>query len=72
MAMLEAAYPFACEVLRPGGVFLAKVFQGGADKEFLAEMRKDFTTVKHAKPNASRADSSEMYVVAMGFKGMRK
>lgn len=68
MAMLEAAIPFACEVLRPGGVFVAKVFQGGAEKTLLTELKKHFTTVKHAKPKASRADSSEMYVVATGFK----
>lgn len=69
MALLESAYPFACEVLKPGGVFIAKVFQGGTEKELLAHMKKDFETVKHAKPKASRADSSEMYVVAMGFRG---
>ncbi len=71
MAILEAAYPFACEVLKPGGVFVAKVFQGGTENELLAMMKKDFTTVKHAKPKASRADSSEVYVVASGFKGKR-
>jgi 23S rRNA (uridine2552-2'-O)-methyltransferase len=69
MALIEAAYPFACEVLKVGGVFVAKVFQGGAEKELLAQMRKDFTAVKHAKPKASRSDSAEMYVVALGFKG---
>lgn len=68
MALIEAAYPFACEVLSVGGVFIAKVFQGGAEKELLAQMHKDFTTVKHAKPKASRSDSAEMYVVAMGFR----
>ncbi len=74
MALLEAAYPFACEVLKKGGVFVAKVFQGGAEPELLARMKQDFDTVKHAKPKASRSDSSEMYVVASGFKGngMRK
>lgn len=69
MALLEAAYPFACEVLKKGGTFVAKVFQGGAEKELLAQMKQDFATVKHAKPKASRQDSSEMYVVATGFKG---
>ncbi len=69
MALLEAAYPFACEVLNPGGAFIAKIFQGGTERELLAEMRKRFTAVKHAKPKASRADSSEMYVVATGFRG---
>ncbi len=68
MALIEAAYPFACEVLKTGGVFVAKVFQGGAEKELLAQMQKDFTSVKHAKPKASRSDSSEMYVVATGFR----
>lgn len=68
MALLELAYEFALEVLKPGGVFVAKVFQGGTERELLARMRKDFETVKHAKPQASRSDSSEMYVVAMGFR----
>ena len=71
MAILEAAYPFACEVLKPGGVFVAKVFQGGTEKELLKMMKADFASVKHAKPKASRADSSEVYVVASGFKGQR-
>jgi len=71
MALLEAAYPFACEVLKRGGVFVAKVFQGGAERELLTRMKQDFTLVKHAKPKASRADSSEMYVVASGFKAGR-
>ncbi len=68
VALLEAAYPFACEVLKKGGVFVAKVFQGGAERELLALMKKDFARVLHAKPKASRSDSSEMYVVASGFK----
>lgn len=71
MALLEAAYPFACEVLKVGGCFIAKTFQGGSEKELLAQMKHDFTSVKHAKPKASRADSAEMYVVAMGFKGKK-
>ncbi|MDE3016932.1 MAG: RlmE family RNA methyltransferase [Pseudomonadota bacterium] len=69
VALLEAAYPFACEVLKPGGVFIAKVFQGGAERELLARMKKDFDSVRHAKPKASRSGSSEMYVAATGFKG---
>ena len=68
MALLEAAYPFACEVLKPGGIFVAKVFQGGTERELLAQMKKDFDDVRHAKPKASRSDSSEIYVVASGFK----
>ncbi len=71
MALIEAAYPFACEVLKAGGVFIAKVFQGGAEKELLAQMQKNFASVKHAKPKASRSDSAEMYVVAIGFKGAK-
>ena len=69
MVLVEAAYDFACEVLNPGGFFLSKVFQGGTEKALLDRMKKDFTKVKHIKPNASRKDSAEMYVVAMGFRG---
>ena len=69
MGLLESAHEFACEVLKPGGVFIAKVFQGGTEQTLLADMKKRFTTVKHAKPKASRADSSEFYVVALGFRG---
>jgi 23S rRNA (uridine2552-2'-O)-methyltransferase len=68
MNLLESAYEFAREVLRPGGTFVAKVFQGGTEKDLLTQMKKDFEAVKHAKPKASRADSSEMYVVATGFR----
>ena len=69
MALVEAGLEFACEVLRPGGSFVAKVLAGGADNELVAELKRNFTTVKHAKPPASRKDSSEWYVVAQGFKG---
>ncbi|MFN7114354.1 MAG: RlmE family RNA methyltransferase [Alphaproteobacteria bacterium] len=69
MGLADMAYAFALEVLLPGGTFLAKVFQGGAEKDLLNQMKKDFTKVKHIKPPASRVDSSEMYVVAMGFRG---
>jgi len=69
MALAEAAYEFAHEVLAPNGVFLSKVFMGGADKKFLDILKKDFKKVKHVKPHASRSDSSEMYVVAIGFRG---
>jgi 23S rRNA (uridine2552-2'-O)-methyltransferase len=69
MALVEAAHLFAREVLRPGGAFVAKVFAGGADSALVAQMKRDFATVKHAKPPASRKDSSEWYVVAQGFKG---
>ncbi len=68
-ALLEAAFDFACTVLRPGGAFVAKAFKGGAEKDLLAAMNKRFNTVKHAKPPSSRKESAETYVVAMGFKG---
>jgi 23S rRNA (uridine2552-2'-O)-methyltransferase len=69
MALVEAALHFAIEVLRPGGAFVAKVLAGGADSELVAELKRHFATVKHAKPPASRKGSSEWYVVAQGFKG---
>ncbi|MDX2113238.1 MAG: RlmE family RNA methyltransferase [Alphaproteobacteria bacterium] len=69
MVLLEAAYEFAKEILAKDGAFVAKIFQGGTERELLAQMKKDFASVKHAKPKASRADSAEMYVVAMGYKG---
>ena len=69
MALVEAGMLFATEVLRPGGTFVAKVLAGGADSNLVAELKRHFTTVKHAKPPASRKDSSEWYVVAQGFKG---
>lgn len=69
MGLTEAAYEFAREVLLPGGVFLTKVFQGGSAKDLLNNLKRDFTKVKHIKPHASRADSSEMYVVGLGFRG---
>ncbi len=68
MNLLEMAYDFAIQVLAPGGVFIAKIFQGGTENAFLAQMKRDFAVVKHAKPDASRKDSSEVYVVATGFK----
>lgn len=69
MSLAEAAYEFAREVLNPGGVFLSKVFMGGTEKDLLNGLKRDFTKVKHIKPHASRADSSEMYVVGIGFRG---
>lgn len=69
MGLAEAAYEFAREVLLPEGVFIAKVFQGGAERDLLNSLKKDFAKVKHVKPHASRADSAEMYVVAIGFRG---
>lgn len=68
MALVEAALLFATEVLRPGGSFVAKVLAGGADSALVAELKRNFATVKHAKPPASRKGSSEWYVVAQGFK----
>ena len=69
MALVEAAAEFAREVLAPGGVFLAKVLQGGTEAQLLAQLKRDFATVKHVKPAASRADSSELYLLATGFRG---
>jgi 23S rRNA (uridine2552-2'-O)-methyltransferase len=69
MGLVEAALDFAGEVLRPGGAFIAKVLAGGADSNLVALLKRRFTTVKHAKPPASRKGSSEWYVVAQGFKG---
>ncbi len=69
MGLVEAALLFATEILRPGGAFVAKVLAGGADSELVAELKRRFATVKHAKPPASRKGSSEWYVVAQGFKG---
>ncbi len=69
MALVETALAFALDVLEPGGTFVAKVFAGGADSALVAEMKRNFGSVKHAKPPASRKGSSEWYVVAQGFKG---
>lgn len=68
MGLVEAGLLFATEVLKPGGAFVAKVLAGGADANLVAELKRRFTTVKHAKPPASRKGSSEWYVVAQGFK----
>jgi len=69
VALVEAAAEFAREVLAPGGAFLAKVIQGGTEGELLASLKRDFTSVKHVKPPASRAGSAELYVLATGFRG---
>jgi 23S rRNA (uridine2552-2'-O)-methyltransferase len=69
MGLVEAGAEFASEVLRPGGAYVAKVLAGGTDNALLAGLKRHFTTVKHAKPPASRKDSSEWYVIAQGFKG---
>jgi 23S rRNA (uridine2552-2'-O)-methyltransferase len=69
VALAELAADFACEVLTPGGFFVAKVLQGGTENELLTRLKKDFATVRHVKPAASRADSAELYVLATGFRG---
>ena len=69
MGLIEAAADFAISVLKPGGVFVAKAFQGGETAEVIAQLKRHFTDVKNLKPKASRADSSEVYLVATGFKG---
>jgi 23S rRNA (uridine2552-2'-O)-methyltransferase len=69
VALAEEAFAFAATVLRPGGAFVAKVFQGGAEGDLLAALKRSFVTVRHAKPAASRAESAETYVVATGFRG---
>src|SRR6185369_14568575 len=69
MGLVEAGLEFAKEILRPGGAFVAKVLAGGADSSLVAELKRHFTAVKHAKPPASRKGSSEWYVIAQGFKG---
>ncbi|MBV9954678.1 MAG: RlmE family RNA methyltransferase [Pseudolabrys sp.] len=68
MALVETAAEFAREVLKPGGAFLAKVIQGGTESALLAELKRDFASVKHVKPAASRADSAELYLLATGFR----
>ncbi len=72
MALAEAAAQFAHDVLCEGGTYCAKVLQGGAEQELLGMLKRDFKTVRHVKPAASRADSSEMYVLATGFKGRQE
>lgn len=69
MALAELALEVANTVLAPGGAFVCKLFQGGAERAMLERMKKDFAVVRHAKPPASRKESSELYVVATGFRG---
>ena len=69
VGLVEAAAEFACEVLKPGGAFLAKVFQSGADAQLLAQLKENFATIRHVKPAASRQESSERYLLATGFRG---
>lgn len=69
IGLVEMAYDFAKEVLAPGGIFIAKVFQGGAEGTLLADAKKNFEKVVHFKPDASRSSSAETYLVALGFRG---
>ena len=71
VTLAEDAFAVASEILKPGGAFVAKVFQGGAEGQLLAALRRDFAELRHAKPPASRAESAETYVVATGFRGGR-
>jgi 23S rRNA (uridine2552-2'-O)-methyltransferase len=72
VGLVETAAAFAADVLKPGGAFIAKVFQSGADAELVAQLKRDFSSVKHVKPASSRQDSSERYVLATGFRGQAK
>ncbi|HZZ35883.1 MAG TPA: RlmE family RNA methyltransferase [Caulobacteraceae bacterium] len=69
VGLIEAAADFAVEVLKPGGAFVAKAFQGGETSELIAKLKRHFADVRHIKPKASRQDSSEVFLVATGFKG---
>lgn len=69
IGLAETAAAFAREVLGPGGAYLAKVLQGGTESALLADLKRDFTAVRHVKPAASRSDSSELYVLATGYRG---
>ncbi|MFM8859900.1 MAG: RlmE family RNA methyltransferase [Methylocystis sp.] len=69
VALAELAFEFSFDVLAPGGFFVAKVLQGGTEGQVLARLKKEFASVRHVKPAASRADSAELYVLAMGFRG---
>jgi 23S rRNA (uridine2552-2'-O)-methyltransferase len=72
VGLVELAADFACEVLSDGGAFLAKIFQGGTEPALLARLKSDFAAVRHVKPQASRAGSAELYVLATGFRGEGK
>ncbi len=69
VGLIEAAATFATDVLRPGGVFVSKAFQGGETSALLADLKRQFSDVRHVKPKASRQQSSELYLLARGFKG---
>lgn len=72
IGLAETAAEFAREILAPNGAYLAKVFQGGTEGALLADLKRDFSAVRHVKPSASRADSSELYVLATGFRGQEE
>src|ERR1700709_832076 len=72
LGLVEGAAAFASDALKPGGTFAAKAFQRGAQAVLLTQLKRDFATVKHVKPASSRSDSSERYVLAMGFRGAEK
>ncbi|HEY6719451.1 MAG TPA: RlmE family RNA methyltransferase, partial [Reyranella sp.] len=69
MGLAETAHDFARQVLKPGGTFVAQVLRGGTERTLLDRLKRDFVKVRHVKPEASRADSAEMYVVGTGFRG---
>jgi 23S rRNA (uridine2552-2'-O)-methyltransferase len=69
MGLAEAALEFARQVLKPGGTFIAKMQRGGTEAQLLAELKRDFASVRHVKPKSSREDSAELYLVAMGYRG---
>jgi len=71
VALAEDAFTVASQILKPGGAFVVKVFQGGAEGTLLAALKHDFVELRHAKPPASRSESAETYVVATGFRGGR-
>lgn len=71
IGLCEAALDIAINILNPGGVFIAKAWQGGTEHELLSQIKQSFKQVKHAKPPASRADSAEVYVVAQGFRAAK-
>ena len=70
MGLAEAAADFACRILKPGGTFVCKVLQGGTEQTLLNLLKRNFRTVRHVKPPASRKDSAELYVLASGFRGL--
>lgn len=72
MGLVEDAFHFACQILAPGGTFVAKVFQGGTESTLLGHMKERFSKVNHMKPPSSRKDSAEMYVIAQGFYRIKK